>query len=168
MTTPMSQDVQELFRLVGKAVWMLQHLENFVATFTAMIILQKRRDKSKNVTEEFANKTLEKQKKLTLGVMILNAKREKSIPPFLHERFNNFLKERNWLIHSCMQTDHLSLRSEKNKLHLFGRLEEFSEEAIDLRKELQNLMNTWSSEKGYDLNLAIEKAEKLIREASKS
>lgn len=147
---------------------MLQHLENVVATFTAMIILQKRRDKSKNVSEVFAYRTLEKQKKLTLGPMISNAKREKSIPASLHKRFEFFLKERNWLIHNCITTDYLSLRSEKNKTTLFNRLNNFSEEAMALRKEIYNLNNEWFSEKGYDLNLAFENAKKLIREASKS
>jgi hypothetical protein len=100
--------------------------------------------------------------------MISKAKREKSIPPSLHKRFERFLKERNWLIHNCNTTDYLSLRSEKNKICLFERLENFSEEAMALRKEFQNLNNEWFSEKGYDLNLAFENAKKLILEASKS
>ncbi len=65
MNTPTEHEVQELFRLVGKSVWMLQHLENAVAHFTAMIILQKKRDKSKNISEEYAYQVLEKQNKLT-------------------------------------------------------------------------------------------------------
>lgn len=147
---------------------MLQHLENVVATFTAMLILQKRRDKNKKVTEEIAYRTLQKQKKLTLGPMITNAKREQTIPLFLHKRFDSFLSERNWLIHNCVTSDYLSLRSEKEKVRLMTRMEAFSEEAMALSKELQRLNNRWYSEKGYDLSLAFEKAEELIRKASKS
>ncbi len=167
MNIEKANDVQELFRLVGKGVWMLQHLENAIAYFTTMIILQKRRDKSKNVSEEFADKTLEKQKKLTLGPMISTAKREKSIPPLLHNRFDKLLKERNWLIHNCITTDYLSLRSENNKYRLFERLEEFADESMLLAKEIHNLNDVWFSGNGYDLDFAFKNAEKILHEADK-
>jgi hypothetical protein len=168
MNTPTEFDVQELFRLVGKSVWMLQHLENAVASFTAMIILQKERDKSKKITEEYAHNVLKKQKDLTLGRMIANAKSARSIPPELNNRFDIFLIERNWLIHNCIKTDYLSLRSDKKKALLFERIHDFAEEAMVLAKEIHNLHTEWFLDYGYDYNLVLQNAEKLIQEASES
>lgn len=95
MNTPYSaNDVDMLYRLIGKAVWHLQHFENVLASFAAMKRLQKVRD-GKKISEKEAYEELEKQRKKTLGPLIESAKCETIIPDKLLERFDKFLDERN-------------------------------------------------------------------------
>jgi len=83
-------------------------------------------------------------------------------------RFDDFLDERNWIIHNCVINEYLSLRNMDSKQRLFKRIEAFVYEAITLRKEIHNLMESWYSDSEYDLNYAYSLAEKLLKNAQKS
>ena len=160
-------DVGELYSLLGESIWNLQHLEIAVTTFTAMKILQRKRDKGTEITEDVGERVLNKQRRQTLGPLINAAKRERIIPNDLIERFDLFLKERNWLIHKCVVNEYLSLRNKKNKEDLFSRILVFSTEAQSLKKEIYKLLERWYEQKGYDLEHAYKLAEKLISNAEK-
>ena len=94
------EDVNYLFHILGQAVWYLQHLEKVMTTFNAFKILQRKRDKGIKVSKKAGQEVLEKQRGQTLGPLIGTAKREKTIPKNLMNRFDEFLEERNWLIHN--------------------------------------------------------------------
>ena len=104
-------DVNYLFHVLGQAVWYLQHLEKVMTTFNALKILQGKRDKRIKITQKVAQEVLDKQRGQTLGPLIGAAKREKTIPKQLMNRFEEFLTERNWLIHKCVVDEYLSLRN---------------------------------------------------------
>ncbi|HHT9123145.1 MAG TPA: hypothetical protein ACFYEF_09795 [Candidatus Wunengus sp. YC63] len=168
MNTPYSEnDVDLLYRLIGKAVWHLQHLENALTLFAAMKRLQKVRD-SKKISEKEAYEELEKQRKKTLGPLIESAKREAIIPDKLLDRFDKFLDERNWLIHKCVINEFLSLRNSSARSELFSRIDNFSEEATSLRNEIYTLLKTWFQSNGYDINKAHAIAETMLKNATKS
>ena len=85
------EDVNCLFNVLGQAVWYLQHLEKVMITFNALKILQRKRDKKVEITQKMAQKVLDKQRRQTLGPLIGTAKREKTIPKKLMNRFDDFL-----------------------------------------------------------------------------
>lgn len=161
------EDVNYLFHILGQAVWYLQHLEKMLTTFNAFKILQRKRDKGIKVTKKIGEKVLEKQRGQTLGPLIGTAKQERTIPKKLMSRFDVFLEERNWVIHKCVINEYLSLRNTESKKRLFERIEAFVDEAITLRREIHNLMETWYSDSGYDLNQAYSLAEKMLEKAEK-
>lgn len=159
-------DIQELYTLIGGCVWQLQHLENTVTTYTALKIMQRKREKGTKITKEVGETILSKQRKLNLGPLISSARCESTIPEKLLNRFKNFLDERNWLIHKCVVDDYLSLRNEIKKQMLFNRLVTFVEEARGLNNEIHALMESWYIETGYDLDYAHNLAEHTINEST--
>lgn len=166
MNLPYTQEnVEQLYHLIGKAVWHLQHLENVVASFTALKVLQKQRGKGKRHQKVEVERVLEKQKGLTLGPLIGTAKAQKTIPPHLIKRFEQILNDRNWLIHRCVTGEFLSLRNVKDREQLFQKLSALSQEAITLQDEIHNLFEGWFKEVGYDLELSYRLAEDMLKNA---
>jgi len=155
-------DVNHLYLSIGEAIWNLQHLENVMTTYNALRILQKKREKKILFSDEQAFKILEKQRKLTLGPLISSAKDNHTLSKELEGRFENFLTERNWLIHKCVISDYLSLRNKESKEKLFLRITAFIEDAVSLKRELYNQMQRWFEGKGYDLEKAYALADELL------
>lgn len=166
MTTPYTQEnVDHLYRLIGKAVWHLQHLENVVASFTAFKILQTQRDKGKRLLQSDVESVLGKQRGQTLGPLIGTAKANKTIPKRLIDRFDVLLKDRNWLIHRCGTEEFLSLRNDRERQRLYQRLDDFSEETIELHEEIHSLFEGWFTELGYNLEESYTLAEDMLHKA---
>ena len=169
MNAPYTQEhVDQLYRLIGKAVWHLQHLENVIASFTAFKVLQVKREKGKRLRQADVERVLVKQKGQTLGPLIGNAKAHKAIPSHLEKRFDVFLDERNWLIHNCVTDEFLSLRNQAERQRLFQRIDGFSEEAIALQNDIHGLFEDWFTELGYDLGQSYAIAEALLKNAEQS
>ncbi|WP_284451693.1 glutathione S-transferase family protein [Methylophaga thalassica] len=169
MNTPYKQEhVDQLYRLIGEAVWHLQHLENVVASFTTFKVLQAKREKGKRLKQADVERALGKQKGQTLVPLIGNAKSHKTIPPHLVKRFDVFLSDRNWLIHNCVTDEFLSLRNKEERQRLFQRVAEVSQQAIALQGEIHGLFEDWFTELGYDLGESYELAEELLKNAEQS
>ena len=83
-------------------------------------------------------------------------------------RFDDFLEERNWLIHKCVVDEYLSLRNVTLKTKLFKRIERFVDESIALRREVHNLMESWYLSSGYNLDYAYSLADQMLKNAGKS
>lgn len=161
-------DVTTLYKLIGESVWHLQHLENVLSSYTALKILQRKRDKGSEVTETSAQKSLDGQQKQVLGQLIGSAKEHGTIPEHLHVRFGDFLNERNWVIHKCVINEYLSLRNDKDKNRLFLRIGKFVTEANLLTKEIHDLFESWFKEQGYNLEEAHVNAGRILSNAEKS
>ena len=169
MSAPYTQEhVDQLYRLIGKAVWHLQHLENIVASFTAFKVLQAKREKGKRLRTTDVERALAKQKRQTLGPLIGNAKAHKTIPPHLAKRFEALLEERNWLIHNCVTDEFLSLRNTAERQRLFQRIDGFSEEAIALQGEMHGFFEKWYTELGYDLDRSYVLAKTMLKNAEQN
>jgi hypothetical protein len=46
--TEIQHDIRLLYEKIGEGIWMLQHLENVMASFIALKILQQKRETKKN------------------------------------------------------------------------------------------------------------------------
>jgi hypothetical protein len=163
--TKTPEDVTELYKSIGEAIWMLQHLEYAMTHFNAYSILQKQRDKGQKIGEKEAFFVLEKQRKLTLGPLIKAAKSLQILPLTLEAKFDRFLRERNWLIHRCVIDEYLSLENVSSKKALFKRIGKFTTDCIVLKKEVLNMMEGWHQDSGYSVEKAYEEAEKLIEKS---
>jgi hypothetical protein len=86
----------------------------------------------------------------------------------MHERFSEFLDERNWVIHRCVLNEYLALRNEDDKKRLFVRIGEFAAEAKLLTKEIHDLFESWFKEQGYSFEEAHKNAERILSDAEKS
>lgn len=169
MIAPYTQEhVVQLYGLIGKAVWHLQHLENIVASFTAFKILQAKREKGQKLKQADMARVLEKQRGKTLGPLIGTAKAHKTIPAALAKRFDALLAERNWLIHHCVTDEYLSLRNESERERLFAQIGGFAEEAIALQNAIHGMFENWFTELGYDLRGAYAVAEEHLKKAERS
>lgn len=160
-------DVKHLYDVLGQALWYLQHLERALTIFNTLKILQHKIDKEIKITQLMGQKVLDGQRKQTLGPLIGIAKREKTIPQQILNRFDDFLTERNWLIHKCVIDEYLSLRNVNAKEKLYARIKRFIDESIELQKEVANLIESSYVSSGKDLACAYSLAEKTLKDAEK-
>ena len=166
MNTPYTaDDVDDLYRSIGRCVWHLQHLDNVVFTFTTLIDLDEFKSRGEKVTEALARETRAKQRKLTLGPLIAEAKRKGSISPAMSERFDALLAERNWLIHRCVIDEYLALRGPTSRANFFRRLDAFEEMTIALRGQVATMLEDWYQRAGYDRALADAIAVRALHDA---
>ncbi|CEG55698.1 hypothetical protein [Legionella fallonii] len=96
---PASQDEITLYCLMGEALCMVQHLKDAISH---SITLTRDVKKLRSIPFEMANKHLDKYHSYTLGQAINLAKKEGIYPESLQQTLDNFLLERNWLVHKCM------------------------------------------------------------------
>ncbi|MFO3149669.1 hypothetical protein SCR18_11870 [Legionella pneumophila serogroup 1] len=93
---PVSQDEMLLYCLIGKAVWMIQHLED---ALSHSITLKKHVKKPYSFSLEQGNKILDEYRSYTLGKAIKIVAQENIFPESLQQVLADFLPKRNWLIH---------------------------------------------------------------------
>lgn len=141
---PNPEEVAILFNLVGQSVWYLQHLEDALSTSIAM----KRDIKMRgSVSEAKMHEILRKHRRRTLGDSVNVAKKAKIYAENIQNRLDDFLKERNWLIHRLIHEngDDMNLNDKREKLFL--RVEMFVDEAKNLQKEIgEDLINFAASQ----------------------
>ncbi len=74
------------------------------------------------------------------------------MPDRLENRFKFFLKTRNWILHDCVNDNHLSLKDSKSQKFFFDLLEEYIKESKALKAKIFKEMETWLKANGYDLD----------------
>lgn len=143
LKTPSSYQEQAstLYFLLGKTVWAIQHLEDALN----MIIIMKQ---SEAYTKIKADDILKSYRKLPLGRAIERAKQEKTFDEKTQQRLQDFLQERNWLIHRCMHesVDEVGYIIEPEKL--FKRIESIHLSAFSLKEKIEINMLEFVKSKG--------------------
>ncbi len=139
-----SQNEINLYWLIGEAVCMVQILEDALST---SITLKREIKKPGASTLEEANKLREKYRSYTLGRAIKLIKKEKIFPKSLQEALENFVSERNWLIHKSIQNENEAL-SESNKC----RIKSTYETAWVLLESVEADLMQYSSSIGVDMS----------------
>ncbi len=161
-------DVSELYRLIGRGVWHLQHLENVLASFILLKKLQKDKKSGTKISQSVLEAAQAKEREKTLGPLISSGKSEKCFPNELSEKFDSYLVERHWLIHKCVIEEFLALRNVNAKLALFTRIDNFANTSIHLQNELSSLFETWFTENGYNIDRAYAIADQNMANAERS
>lgn len=141
---PASQYEINLYCLIGEAVCMVQILED---ALSVSITLKKEVRKASTIPLKEANKLREKYRSHTLGRAIKITKEAKILPKPLQEALENFVSERNWLIHKSIQNENEAL-SESNK----HKIKSICETARALRKSVEDDLMVYSSSVGVDMS----------------
>jgi uncharacterized protein YutE (UPF0331/DUF86 family) len=99
------------------------------------------------ISLEEANKLREKYRSYTLGRAIKITKEAKILPKPLQEALENFVSERNWLIHKSIQNENEAL-SESNK----HKIKSTCEKARALLESVEDDLMQYSSFVGVDMS----------------
>jgi len=133
-------DLHEVYAHVGEAVWQIQFFENTLVHYSAMVF---------KIPPKFAAveayAILENTAKKTLGQLLKELRSHSTVPDnFLQE----FLKERNWLVHRSRHENHTDLYSQEKLIALIARLQKLSDEALLLNKEFAKILEDWIIKRG--------------------
>lgn len=124
------QQASELYTLLGRAVWSIQHLED--ALNTAIAIKDPR---ATNRTE--GDKIRNSNRELPLGRAIGRAEKEKTFDKDFQKKLKDFLKERNWLIHRCMHESVDDAGAILDEKKLFTKIRGIELTALSLKEAIE-------------------------------
>jgi hypothetical protein len=150
--------LDEIFRRVGAALWMMQSLE----TQSALYYLVKAKAE-KGMGFQEGTKLLIQQNKKTFGNTLRSIESSNILPVDLQARFKHILKERNWLAHGSNIQGFKAIDSEQDTVLFIERLESIKEESKSLMKKLRELAVAYSLENGIteeDMQIGLERAKK--------
>lgn len=151
--------LDEIFRRVGSALWMLQLLETQSALF---YLIKAKAEKGMGFEE--GTKLLLQQIKKTFGNTLRSIESSNILPDDLKARFTHILKERNWLAHGSNIQGFKAINSEQDTLQFIERLERIKDESKLLIKKLRELAVAYSLENGItdeDMQVGLERAQQM-------
>lgn len=83
-------ELEHFYKLVGKAIWYVQHLENIMVSFLFLKVLYEQRRSGQTVTKDNAELLLADKRKITLGPLIESCRSRKIIGAEHQSRFDAF------------------------------------------------------------------------------
>ncbi len=129
------QRLEELCQAVGSALWEAQGVEQMLAKYYATAFKISTEASAEEIESEFA-----KNFSHTAGRLVgLLRDRATSMQPYA-DRLEEFVTERNWVVHKVRRQDFQSLYSEKAFLDLVSRVKRLEREAFQLIDVFHNLM----------------------------
>jgi hypothetical protein len=158
-----ADELGDFYRLIGKAIWHVQHLEDVMVTFLAVKIIYEDRCAGNTATAANAQVLLEAKRKITLGPLIESCRSRKIIRLEHQPRFETFRLERHWLVHQSMIESGDDLYLDATRYVTFKRIEAVGEEAISLKKLVFGDYESWMVSHGVDTTAASQLAEKQLR-----
>jgi hypothetical protein len=141
-----AEELNEFYNAIGGAVWHIQYLEQALVSFVLM-----KRHKRKPTTIDQAYERLEKERKGTLGSLYGRAKDEGIIPEELKPRFDNFIDERNWLIHDSRTHNSDDLYNDQLRFEIISRIDAIIEESMRLTGFIFELMDIFIKSEDIDV-----------------
>lgn len=142
MRRPITEtELQELFRKIGKGIWYLQYVEDFLSH---LITIKLDIKELGGLPMEKAEKALLKYRHNTLGKSLRIVTENKLLTDNLLRRLENFNKERNWLIHRSLYQHGDDLYLDELRYELMKRIEAFSKEALLLQKMILSELEEYS------------------------
>jgi hypothetical protein len=141
---PASQNEVELYCYMGEAMCSIQHVE---AALSCAITIKLNSEE----TREAANEFLSKHREYTLGMAIKKSAGEKIFVESLQHELNDFLQERNWLIHNSIFENKEDLHVESVIIKMFQRIKSISNKAQVLQHEIELDMLDFCKSKGRDM-----------------
>ena len=136
-------DLHEVYAHVGEAVWQIQYFENTLVHYLAMVF---KIPPKFSADEAYA--ILENTAKKTLGQLLKELRNHSTVPDNFDIRLQEFLKERNWLVHRSRHENHTDLYSQEKLIALIARLQKLSDEALLLNKEFAKILEEWVIKRG--------------------
>jgi hypothetical protein len=124
------EELDMLYRHVGRCIWHIQYLEDVLHTFLTIKI--EIRDPGR-VTEEEAHSLLAKHRRANLGTALGPAEKHNALPSTLLADLCDLKEERDWLVHRSMHQDGDALYTDQGRYTVFSRLELLMHRTIQLK-----------------------------------
>ena len=152
------EELDSFYRAIGAAVWHIQYFEDALVSFVVM-----KRHKRNPTPEREAYDRLERERKGTLGSIYGRAKDEGIIPKDMEVRFENFLYERNWLIHRSKAESSSDLYNDDLRMRMINRIISIQDESLKLKQFIFESMEAFVCVHGVDMASVYRVANEAIR-----
>lgn len=106
-------------------------------------------------TKEMADEILKQHQSFTLGQAIKLLTKENLYSLELKQELNNFLVQRNWLVHKAIFESRDDLYNNDKKEKLFSKIKSISDKADSIQNEIQYDMINFCSAKGRDMSKIV-------------
>jgi len=152
-------EVLEVLRHLGYATWIVQMLEDTVATY---LVIVHQLDPATAV--KGAEARFEKASKQTLGGL-LKAIRDHDTPDHMIEHLELFVDDRNWLAHRIFREYWRTVRDPEVALGLTLRLEGIADRAQKIAKEFGDALDGYVVAKGVTKEQLDQAPREILRHA---
>lgn len=152
-----SDELETLYRSVGRCIWHIQYLEDALHTLLTLKIEIR---VPGNVTAQEAQELLSKHRRATLGTALGTASKHEALHPQLLSGLRHLKEERDWLVHRSMHQDGDSLYTDEGRKTVFKRLDLLMETTLSLKKQMLEEAESFCAGHG----ISSEEAERQARE----
>lgn len=146
-----SEELERLYRLLGRGVWHLQYVEDALNT---LITIKHDVKTPGRIPEAEARALLAKRRRNTLGTSLRLVKAECLLVPELLDALSRFKEERDWLVHRSQNTHGDLVYTDEGRIATFTRLDAFTEEARRLQNAVLEEMDRFLRAAGLDVAAA--------------
>lgn len=140
-----SQEEVTLYCLVGEALCAVQHVED---ALSHSIVIKKVKPELRNEADNLLNKN----RSYTLGRAISIAKQECLLPLVLLQALDDFLSERNWLIHKSIAHNRREWDLNISREIILTRIKEITIQAHNLVGLISEEMMQFVEVEGFDMS----------------
>jgi hypothetical protein len=144
-----ADDLQDVYKAIGGAVWHVQFLEDVLVNCITMRLRVKRPG---TVDSKTANAMLEGEREKTLGQLLKAASAGGLVHGETEEAFRLVLGERNWLVHCSMHESSLAVETLEGRAAFLERVEFLKDRSIALKKSLAVNLFDWLRGQGVDVD----------------
>lgn len=141
-------ELDALYRKIGKGIWHLQYVEDVLHT---LITLKVEVKTPGWVTHEKAQQLLAKHRRNTLGTSLRIAKESNLVTSSLEAQLAHFKEERDWLVHRSLNSYSELLYTDEGRAEMFERLEKFLSEATVLQRAIANELASYAESHGISV-----------------
>lgn len=142
---PANQDEINLYSYLGEALLKVQIAEQ---ALSHSITLKMNPAESK----ERADDILKRNQSYTLGTAIKIAIKEKLYSLSLQDELNNFLEQRNWLVHKVICGIEEELNAGKIRMELLDKIKSISDNAESIQQKIEYDLIDFCTLKGKDMS----------------
>jgi hypothetical protein len=125
-----ADELDALYRGVGRCIWHIQYLEDVLHTYLALKIEIREPGR---ISEKEAHKLLTKHRRANLGTTLRTAENHAALPPELLAELRGLKEERDWLVHRSMHQEGDSLYTDEGRYAIFFRLDALMERTLALK-----------------------------------
>ena len=147
-----------LWKMMGRGLWGVQNFESSMVTYIVLLLCPK------GTPAQKAYDLLEKHNKKTMGQLLNKLKEHRKLPEDFEERLNNFLNERNWLVHRLNRENHTDLYNPNKFNSLIARLDFINNESKALTEMMVNLCHQSCIAEGVSKELLKEEEKRIWEE----
>ena len=139
------EELDELYRGVGRCVWHLQYLEDVLHTLLALKVDIRVPGR---VSPEQATQLIAKHRRASLGTALGTADKHAALPADLLCKLRSLKEERDWLVHRSMHQDGDDLYTDAGRKLTFKRLEDLMENSLSLKGLIMAEVESFTAKHG--------------------